>query len=69
MRATPAELQGRVGSLYAVGVFGGILVGQVIGGVVAKVGGITAPYWFAFVGSALILAALWRPLARIESAP
>jgi MFS family permease len=32
MRAVPAALQGRVGSLYAIGVFGGILAGQAIGG-------------------------------------
>jgi MFS family permease len=67
MRATPPELQGRVGSLYSVGVFGGILVGQAIGGMIAHVGGITAPYWFAFCGSALILAGLWRALGHIES--
>ena len=35
MRAVPAELQGRVGSLYAIGVFGGIVAGQALGGVIA----------------------------------
>jgi predicted MFS family arabinose efflux permease len=47
MRAVPTELQGRVGSLYAIGVFGGILAGQAIGGVVARIWGVTAPFWFA----------------------
>ena len=28
MRAVPNELQGRVGSLYSIGVFGGIVAGQ-----------------------------------------
>lgn len=70
MRAVPTELQGRAGSVYGVAMFGGILVGQAIGGVVAKLGGVTAPFWFAFAGSALILALLWRALgdiAHVES--
>ena len=65
MRAVPTELQGRVGSLYAIGVFGGILSGQAIGGVVAQLWGVTAPFWFAFVGSAVILALIWRELGHI----
>ena len=70
MRAVPTELQGRVGSVYGVAMFGGILVGQAIGGIAASVGGVTAPFWFAFAGSALILALIWRALgdiAHIES--
>ena len=58
----PTELQGRVGSVYMVGVFGGIVVGQAIGGVVARLWGVTGPFWFAFVGSAVILALIWREL-------
>jgi hypothetical protein len=27
--------------------------------------GVTAPFWFAFVGSAIFLVALWRELTRI----
>jgi MFS family permease len=65
MRAVPTELQGRVGSLYAIGVFGGILAGQAIGGVVARIWGVTAPFWFAFVGSAIILTFIWRQLGHI----
>jgi len=65
MRAVPVELQGRVGSLYALGVFGGIVVGQAIGGAVARVWGVTGPFWFAFVGSAVILALIWRELVLI----
>jgi predicted MFS family arabinose efflux permease len=68
MRAVPAELQGRVGSLYSIGVFGGIVAGQAVGGVVAKVWGVTGPFWFAFVGSAVILALIWRELAHIAHA-
>ncbi|HEY8581998.1 MAG TPA: MFS transporter, partial [Capillimicrobium sp.] len=72
MRAVPAALQGRIAGVYLVAVFGGILVGQLVGGVVARLGGITAPYWFAFAGSAVILALIWRALgdvAHVESAP
>jgi len=68
MRAVPAALQGRVGSLYSIGVFGGIVAGQGLGGVLAKAWGITAPFWFAFAGSAVLLALLWRELAHIAHA-
>ncbi len=68
MRAVPAALQGRVGSLYSIGVFGGIVAGQAIGGGIAKIWGITGPFWFAFVGSAVLLALLWRELAHIAHA-
>ena len=68
MRAVPTELQGRVGSVYLVGVFGGIVVGQAIGGLVARIWGLTGPFWFAFVGSAIILALIWRELALIAHA-
>ncbi len=68
MRAVPAELQGRVGSVYRVAVFGGILVGQVVGGVAASLGGVTAPFWFAFAGSAVILVLIWRALGDIAHA-
>jgi MFS family permease len=68
MRAVPLELQGRVGSLYMIGVFGGIVAGQAIGGVVARIWGVTGPFWFAFVGSAAILALIWRQLPHIAHA-
>jgi MFS family permease len=68
MRAVPTHLQGRVGSLYAIGVFGGIVVGQGLGGVVARIWGVTGPFWFAFVGSAVILILIWRQLSHIAHA-
>jgi predicted MFS family arabinose efflux permease len=67
-RAVPRELQGRVGSVYLIGVFGGIVAGGVIGGVVARQWGVTGPFWFAFVGSALILAVIWPQLRHIAHA-
>jgi predicted MFS family arabinose efflux permease len=68
MRAVPMELQGRAGSLYAIGVFGGIVLGQRLGGVIARTWGITAPFWFAFVGSGLLVVAIWRQLTHIAHA-
>jgi MFS family permease len=68
MRAVPVALQGRVGSLYSIGGFGGIVAGQALGGVIARIWGITSPFWFAFAGSAVLLALLWRGLAHIAHA-
>ncbi|PWN01784.1 MFS transporter [Nocardioides silvaticus] len=67
-RAVPTEFQGRVGSVYAVGVFGGAVVGAALGGVLAEHGGLLAPFWFAFVGSGLTLALVWRQLGHIAHA-
>jgi predicted MFS family arabinose efflux permease len=67
-RAVPNEFQGRVGSVYMIGVQGGLVVGAAIGGVIAHRWGITAPFWFAFVGSALILVAIWQALGHIAHA-
>ena len=51
-----------------VGVYGGLVVGSAVGGVIAGVWGVTAPFWFAFVGSAVILALIWRQLDNIAHA-
>jgi predicted MFS family arabinose efflux permease len=67
-RAVPAELQGRVGSAYTVGLYGGLVVGQFLGGLIAERWGLLAPFWFAFVGSAVTLALLWRPLGAVAHA-
>jgi MFS family permease len=68
MRAVPLGLQGRVGGVYAVGLFGGILLGQAVGGVVARIWGVTGPFWFAFAGSAVLLVLLWRALGHVAHA-
>jgi predicted MFS family arabinose efflux permease len=67
-RAVPAEFQGRVASVYLTGLFGGLVVGAGLGGAIAQIWGITAPFWFAFVGSAVILAFIWRALPDIAHA-
>jgi MFS family permease len=64
-RAVPDALQGRVGSVYMIGVVGGMLVGTPIGGALARGWGITAPFWFGFVGSAILVVAMWRQFSNI----
>lgn len=67
-RLVPPELQGRVASVNMVGVFGGMVIGQALGGVIAQFWGLTAPWWFAFVGAALTLLFVWKPISQIVSA-
>jgi MFS family permease len=67
-RAVPTEYQGRVSSVYLTGVVGGIVIGSALGGVVATVWGVAAPFWFAFAGSAVLLVLLWRSLLQIAHA-
>lgn len=64
-RAVPDEFQGRVGSVYMTGLVGGLVVGAGLGGLIASVWGITGPFWFAFVGSAIILLLIWRQLGHL----
>jgi predicted MFS family arabinose efflux permease len=64
-RATPSAYQGRVGSVYWVGLVGGLLVGQGLGGLIADHFGPAAPFWFAAVGSGVTLALVWRRLDSI----
>jgi predicted MFS family arabinose efflux permease len=67
-RAVPTQLQGRVNSVNTICVFGGLVAGSAIGGTLATHYGVTAPFWFAFAGSAIFVAALWRELTRIAHA-
>jgi predicted MFS family arabinose efflux permease len=67
-RAVPDALLGRVTGVYHVGVLGGIVVGTPIGGLLARGFGITAPFWFGFIGSALLVAILWRQFEHIVHA-
>ncbi len=67
-RAVPTVLQGRVGSVNMVGVYGGLVIGSACGGLMARELGVTAPFWFAFVGSALFVVLIWRELRHIAHA-
>jgi predicted MFS family arabinose efflux permease len=66
-RAVPDELLGRVGGVYRVAIVGGIVIGTPIGGLLARID-ITAPFWFGFAGSALLVVLLWRQFEHIVHA-
>ena len=63
----PREFQGRVSSLNGVGVFSTLVVGALLGGVIASRWGVTGPFWFGFVGSSITLVAIWRRLGSIAA--
>ncbi len=67
-RAVPSELQGRVGSVNLIGVYGGLVIGAAIGGVVAQRWGVAAPFWFGFAGSLVFLVLIWGQLTHIAHA-
>lgn len=67
-RAVPTALQGRVGAVNTVGVFGGLVLGSALGGVLAERGGVTAPFWFACAGSAVFVVAIWGQLRHVAHA-
>jgi predicted MFS family arabinose efflux permease len=64
-RAVPEPLQGRVSSVNGIGVYGGWVLGAALSGPIADRWGITAPFWFAFAGSALFVVVMWRQLTHI----
>ena len=67
-RLVPLELQGRIASVNMVGVFGGLVIGELLGGVIAQTWGLTAPWWFAFGGSLITLVIVWRSISNIMAA-
>ncbi|MBA2255449.1 MAG: MFS transporter [Chloroflexi bacterium] len=64
-RAVSDELLGRVSGVYRVASVGGLVIGTPLGGLLAGTFGISSPFWFGFVGSALLVAILWRQFAHI----
>jgi predicted MFS family arabinose efflux permease len=67
-RAVPDAMLGRVGGVYRLAIVLGMVIGTPIGGLLARQYGITAPFWFGFVGSAVLVVLLWRQFALIEHA-
>ena len=67
-RAVPAHLLGRVTSVYLLGSVGGLALGSLLGGALAQHWGVVAPYWFGFIGSALLTAVMWRSFLNIAHA-
>ena len=68
-RAVPSGYLGRVMSVYMLGGVGGAAAGAIIGGLIAQRFGVTAPFWFGFFGSAILLVLIWRTLDDIAHAP
>jgi MFS family permease len=64
-RAVPNELMGRVGGVYRVASLGGLVIGTPIGGALALAFGVTAPFWFGFVGSAILVVLIWNQFGYI----
>jgi len=67
-RAVPNALLGRVTGAYRVAIVGGLVIGAPLGGLLARTFDITAPFWFGFLGSALLVAILWRQFDHIAHA-
>jgi MFS family permease len=67
-RLVPSQLQGRISGVNLLASYGGLAIGGLIGGALAAGFGITAPYWFAFVGSAGLVAAVWAQLRHLDHA-
>jgi MFS family permease len=67
-RAVPTEFQGRVASINMICVFGGLVVGQGIGGLIAERWGLVAPWWFACAGAGLTLLLVWKSLGNVAHA-
>jgi predicted MFS family arabinose efflux permease len=66
--AVPNEFQGRVGSVYMMGLQSGLVFGAGIGAVTAGIFGITGPYWFGFIGTTIVLVLIWRQIDTIALA-
>lgn len=52
-----------MGSVNAVGTYGGLVIGAVIGGLPGRALGVTAPFWFAFS----LDSRWWPAIARVAS--
>ena len=67
-RAVPDALLGRVTGVYGVAIYLGLVLGAPIGGALAGAFGVTAPFWFGFFGSLLLVIVLWREFDNIVHA-
>jgi MFS family permease len=59
----PSRLLGRVNSAYAVLAYGGMAVGALAGGLLARRFGLTAPFWCSFAAMALLCLSAWPILS------
>ena len=59
-RVVPEPLYGRVNSVYGAFAIGGFAVGSLMGGLLARGFGLTAPFWVAAVAVAVVAVRAWR---------
>jgi predicted MFS family arabinose efflux permease len=64
-RAVPIQLQGRVGAVTIICIYGGLVVGAAFGGLLASRYGVVAPFRVAFVCAVIFLIALWPQMKHI----
>ena len=64
-KTVPPSLLGRVTSVHMIGCFGALALGSMLGGAIASRWGVVAPFWFAFVGSAVILVTVWGAIGHV----
>ena len=64
-RAVPVQLQGRVGAVNVICVYGGLVIGAAFGGVLASRYGVAAPFRVAFGCALVFLIALWPQMKHI----
>ena len=55
----PERLLGRVNSVYRLLGLGGMSAGALLGGVLARGFGLTAPFWFASLSVVVLAVAIW----------
>ncbi|CAG7844299.1 hypothetical protein USB125703_00526 [Pseudoclavibacter triregionum] len=67
-RAVPSRMRGRVSSVYLLGMFGGTALGSPLGGLLAQQAGVTTTMWWAGIGTAVVLAIVWRMIPAIGAA-
>jgi MFS family permease len=58
--AVPEQLLGRVNSVYYTFAMGGFAVGSLVGGLLARGFGLTAPFWVAAAAVAVVAMLAWR---------
>jgi MFS family permease len=66
-RATPPDLLGRVGSVYALASVTGSTTGALLGGFLATAFGLLVPFWLAFGLVAVMTVLAWRRLATVRA--
>ncbi|MCG5218659.1 MFS transporter [Streptosporangium sp. KLBMP 9127] len=65
-RTVPDELRGRVQSVYMMFAVGGLALGALLGGLIARWLGITGPFWVSAAAMAVLMGVAWRPFGRLR---